>query len=230
MYQHKHHIIPKHEWKERFGDLKGVNDTDNICYLTTEQHAHVHLILFEMYNRENDRIAWLGLSSQIGEEEIIFLKNSVAHKNNKFRLGKKHTQETKDKMRNRKLGTFHTEESKKKMGLVHKGNKYNLGRKHTEEWKLSMSERNSKNKNPNYGNIYSSETRRKISMSRSGKSYVVKNKIWVITTPEGELIRTQNISEFCRKNNIRSSGISWAYHKNKLYMGYGVTREILYVQ
>lgn len=52
-----HHIIPKHEWLERFGTLKGVNAHDNIVFLTLSQHAEVHLLLYELNHNENDLLA-----------------------------------------------------------------------------------------------------------------------------------------------------------------------------
>ena len=52
-----HHIIPKHEFRERFGTLKGVNAPDNTVNLTLAQHAEVHLLLYELNRNENDLIA-----------------------------------------------------------------------------------------------------------------------------------------------------------------------------
>jgi len=53
----RHHCIPKHEWLERFGNLKGVNAKDNICNLTVAQHSEVHLLLYELNHNEYDLIA-----------------------------------------------------------------------------------------------------------------------------------------------------------------------------
>jgi len=38
---YEHHVIPRHEWKARFGNLEGVNAPENKVRLTREQHAHV---------------------------------------------------------------------------------------------------------------------------------------------------------------------------------------------
>ena len=46
-----HHIIPKHEWKARFGDLEGFDALDNLVNLTTEQHSQAHALLYEMIGR-----------------------------------------------------------------------------------------------------------------------------------------------------------------------------------
>jgi hypothetical protein len=52
-----HHIIPKHEWFERFGNMNGVNAIDNVVKLTLHQHAEVHLLLYELNHNENDLLA-----------------------------------------------------------------------------------------------------------------------------------------------------------------------------
>ena len=60
---HKHHVIPKH--------IGGTNDLENLVELSIEEHAEAHRILFEKHGRWQDKLAWKGLSGQIGKEEII---------------------------------------------------------------------------------------------------------------------------------------------------------------
>lgn len=95
---HKHHIIPKHEWKERFGTLDGVHANDNIVYLTIEQHSEVHKLLYEQYGRWEDFLASKGLDNTIGKDEFITLKQRLAQ------LGRKHSDETKRKIGIRSIG------------------------------------------------------------------------------------------------------------------------------
>jgi len=52
-----HHVIPKHEWLERFGNLNGVNAKDNVVRLTLSQHAEVHLLLYELNHNDHDLLA-----------------------------------------------------------------------------------------------------------------------------------------------------------------------------
>jgi len=53
-----HHIIPRHEWKKRFGNLKGLGAPDNLIELTTEQHAEVHMHYYrEITHNHFDRLA-----------------------------------------------------------------------------------------------------------------------------------------------------------------------------
>lgn len=63
MNKHRHHIIPKH--------MGGSNDPSNIIELTVEEHAEAHRILYELYDKEEDRLAWLGLSKQISKLELL---------------------------------------------------------------------------------------------------------------------------------------------------------------
>jgi len=63
---HKHHIIPKH--------AGGTDDPSNIIQLTIEEHAEAHRQLYLKYGRWQDNLAWLGLSKNIGNDEIIKIK------------------------------------------------------------------------------------------------------------------------------------------------------------
>lgn len=74
------------------------------------------------------------------------------------------TQETKDKISKSSLGRKHTEESKQKMSEIQYRLKVNLGRKHREETRKKIS-------NGNKGKIvsHSEETRKKMSLSRKGR-------------------------------------------------------------
>lgn len=109
MVTHRHHIIPKHEWKLRFGNLKGVNDSDNIVYLSLDQHADVHRILWEMYQRDEDNIAFMSLSSQLDNEELMLKLASLGGsmgKGNPKKMG----------INNSFFGKHHSVESRRKIG------------------------------------------------------------------------------------------------------------------
>jgi len=66
---HKHHIIPRHEWKVRFGNLQGFNAPDNVVYLTIDQHSQAHQLLYEINKNIFDKIASECLSGQINKTE-----------------------------------------------------------------------------------------------------------------------------------------------------------------
>lgn len=68
---HKHHIIPKFEG--------GSNDPSNLIEVSVEEHAEIHRKRFEEFGHWQDYVAWQGLSGRIGKEDIIQLKNRLAH-------------------------------------------------------------------------------------------------------------------------------------------------------
>ena len=120
--KHIHHIVPKH--------MGGTDDPSNLIELSVEEHAEAHKKLYEEYGREEDKIAWLGLSGQIGKEEIIKRvlqengrKRGLAQKGRTaWNKGKKMSEEFKETLRNSpnvkppsRKGAKHSEESKAKM-------------------------------------------------------------------------------------------------------------------
>ena len=122
IYTHKHHIIPRH--------AGGSDDPSNIVELTTEEHALAHKKLFFIYGRWQDELAYLGLSGQIGKEEITRLSIQKAQRSRirTFSI------ETRKRMSIGSTGILHTEETKRKMSEAHKGKKF------TEEHKRKLSE------------------------------------------------------------------------------------------
>lgn len=80
---HMHHIVPRH--------AGGTDDPSNLVRLTVEEHAEAHRKLYEQYGREQDRIAWLGLSKRINKEEARILAVKASN------TGRKQTEEHKRK-------------------------------------------------------------------------------------------------------------------------------------
>ena len=59
--KHKHHIIPRY--------MGGSDSRDNLVELTITQHAMFHYCNYQLWNNEEDRIAWKALSGQITIDE-----------------------------------------------------------------------------------------------------------------------------------------------------------------
>jgi hypothetical protein len=128
---HKHHIIPKH--------IGGTDDETNLITLTIEEHAKAHKKLYEEHGRWQDKVAWLSLSKQITCAEAIKLSQIYAN------LGKKHTETTKNKLRNHNLGKKLSKETKLKQSLANKGKiPHNKGIPNTEQQKFKISNKLSK--------------------------------------------------------------------------------------
>jgi len=119
-----HHIIPKHEWKKRFGNLEGVNAPDNLVNLTTEQHAQVHFFLWEMNGSEYDKIAHETISGQIGKEEAVSRVVSVTNTGRiPWNKGMNTPDEVKRKLSISHMGQFVSKETKIKLSLIKRGRK-----------------------------------------------------------------------------------------------------------
>ena len=66
---HWHHIIPKH--------IGGSDHPSNLIYLSIEDHAEAHRVLYETYGRWQDKAAWLSLSKQITHAEAIKMSQKL---------------------------------------------------------------------------------------------------------------------------------------------------------
>jgi hypothetical protein len=171
MIKHKHHIIPRH--------VGGTNDPSNIVELTIEEHAEAHHILYEQYGRDEDRLAWLGLSGQIGKDEIL-KQIAMAQK------GKKKPEGFGEKIRQANLGRKHSENAIEKMSLVKKG-KYNS------EYYRKIGAMKMDRSQPESQKI-------KVSEKLSAK--------WELTTPEGITFEVLNLRKYCKDNNLDQGNMS----------------------
>lgn len=161
-YTERHHIIPK--------SLGGTNDSENLIRLSAREHFLVHWLLTKMcLNRTHEikmRYALIRLmaASNSIETHVWSKWQYETAKSNKIaalaedrrngkdpRLGKKHSEESKEKMRLAKLG-------KKRAPEVVEAMK---GRKHTEERRRKISEGLT-------GRSFSEESRKKSSLSQKG--------------------------------------------------------------
>ena len=171
MIKHKHHIIPRH--------VGGTDDPSNIIELTIEEHAEEHRLLYERYGRNEDRLAWLGLSGQIGKDEIL-KQISMAQK------GKKKPEGFGEKIRQANLGKKHSLESIAKMSQIKKG-KYD-----SEHYrKIALMKKNFKQ----------SETQKiKVSQKLSAK--------WQLTNPDGNTFEIVNLTKYCVENKLDQGNMS----------------------
>ena len=166
MIKHKHHIIPRH--------AGGTNDPSNLIELTIEEHAEAHRVLYETHGRIEDKWAWLGLSGQIGKDEI--LKQIAMSQKGK----------NKPKGHGEKVSAFrktfkYSEESKLKMSLTKKGKVL------TDEHKKNISLSNIGKKQPN-------SQKQKVSEKLSKK--------YLLTTPNNQIIEITNLRKFCKENGL----------------------------
>jgi hypothetical protein len=147
--KHKHHIVPRH--------MGGTDDPSNLIELTVEEHAEAHRKLYEEHGHIEDYCAWKGLSGQIGKEEIIRLlmdptgrvhTEETKQKISQSHKGKpKHTEKSKEKLRQFRTGMKLSEEHKAKISKSLEGNTRMVGKKLSEETKQKLSKAGKGNKN-----------------------------------------------------------------------------------
>ena len=117
--KHKHHIIPRYEG--------GSDDPSNLVALTVIQHAMWHFAEWQRKGREEDRIAWQGLSKIIGREEVIRQASGIGGSKSK---GKKRDPEVVKRIANTRRGVKtgksgpRSEEVKNKISSTKQGKKW----------------------------------------------------------------------------------------------------------
>jgi hypothetical protein len=113
---HKHHIIPKH--------MGGTDDPSNIIRLSVKEHAIAHARLYLQHGKLEDYLAYKGLRSQIGKEEMFRERSRIGGLNNKgTSKSKEHSIKiSKANKNNPKLQMSHTEERKQNISQSMKGN------------------------------------------------------------------------------------------------------------
>jgi len=163
---HHHHIIPKYRCKEIGIDP---DFPENIIRLTRTEHAQAHYERWLKHGRKED----LGAAQFLARGEIDGI--DFSGKNNPF-YGKKHTEETRKKIRVANTGRKHTEKYKKELSESQSGegnpmygrtgkNNPRYGKKLSTEHIKKMSESQSGDKNHMYGKKHSPETLKKMSIS-----------------------------------------------------------------
>lgn len=180
-YYESHHILPK--------SLGGSNNKDNLILLTPKEHFVAHLLLWKytktlqmthalFFMSSNKKGKLSAKSYSILREQYAIDRTSQMSGENAPMFGKKHSEETKRKMRLSRKGQIFTDETKKKMsigrsGILHteetkrkmsESKKGKPGTKHTEESKRKMSE-------SSMGIKHTDEAKRKMSLARKGKPW-----------------------------------------------------------
>lgn len=166
MIKHKHHIIPRH--------AGGSDEPSNIIELSIEEHAEAHRLLYEQHGRLEDKWAWLGLSGQIGKDEIL-REIAMSQK------GKKKPEGFGEKISAFRKTFKYSEESKIKMSLTKKGKI--LSKEHKEKISLGL-----------MGRPQSEHQKQVVAEMRQ--------KTYKLTDPNDKEFVITNLSKFCRENNL----------------------------
>ena len=63
--------------------MGGTDDSTNLVELTIEEHAEAHRELYEQYGKTEDKIAYLGLLTLIGKDQISLETSKLGGERNK---------------------------------------------------------------------------------------------------------------------------------------------------
>lgn len=126
-------------------------------------------------------------------------KMSESKKGNKHFLGKKHSNETKEKISLKQTGKIMSEETKKKISEIGKG------QKRSDETKRKISEANKGEKNSMYNKKHTNETLKKMCESKKGElhpQYGIKHSDERKQKNRESNIRTWKIKKILKKVNL----------------------------
>jgi group I intron endonuclease len=165
----------KHKWEIYTGSSKYLNeDIEKIGkeHFTFEVIAEYKNKRSLRYYEAYYQMKWNVLTATIeGTDKPAFYNSYVGGKwYRPIESYKPHTEETKKKMSEKKIGEKHpmfgkkhTEETKKKIGEIH------FGKILSKETKKKMSEKKTGEKNPMFGRKHTEETKKKISEKKTGE-------------------------------------------------------------
>jgi len=141
-------------------------------------------------------------------------------------LGRKHTQETKNKIRESRMGKKFSNETIEKLRIINKGNKRRLGKSHREETIEKLSRLNRGENNAMFGKSHSQETKEKISAAKKGKGNSRSRKIIclndmkifnsMIETANYYNVRLDSLSDVCRGKYMKTKGYRFMYYDEYL--------------
>lgn len=108
-------------------------------------------------------------------------------------LGYVPSEETREKMRNKKIGRKLTKEHREKIAEANKGRVF------TKETRAKIGEK-SKGRQTWLGKSLTEEHKEKLSKTKA--------KTWIVTSPDGEVMTIVNMKKFCLENNLHRSAMS----------------------
>ena len=237
-YVEKHHIKPK--------CLGGTNNKNNLVILTAREHYLCHKILCKIYpDNEKIFLAWCCMAFTKNSKQKRYGINSYEYQTLREKFSKKISGE-----KHPMYGKKHSIESKKKISRIGELNP-NYGNKWNEEQKIYNSNKTKEwlknNKHPRLGcvlndetikkikntkknnpQIFSNETKHKMSLKKRGKNNQNSKYEYVFISPQGDVyINVYSIKEFATKHNLSEGGIRNAIKKNIKTKGWIVSRKLI---
>lgn len=193
-----HHIIPK--------SLGGLNDQSNLVKLTLREHFIAHLLLMRIHR------------GRAGFQAMSFAayKMAVCHQHHlkitsrQFEQIKLDYREERSKLTSLMLkGIKKTEDHKRKIGDALRGR----SRSWTAEWRANITK-----------SLTGKKHTEKRNSEKSNRRVEENNIVWIITTPTGEIVYTDNLKGFCREMFGDKHHSAQSNLRRKPYKGYTAIR------
>ena len=236
---HKHHIIPRY--------MGGTDGEENLVEVTIAQHAMFHYCNYQLWNNMEDYVAWRGLSGQISEAEFIVEKQKIFGKIGSDRLREKlkNNPQLQKEIKQKQIESWnknrekHIEKTKIYQPLGVEAARTPEARRKQKK-KLKEINHQQGESNSQYGKIWitngTKEGTCRINKAESipegfRKGRISKNDdsinyYYIITTPEGEIVRTKYLLDYCDRNNLQQTHMYQVVKgKRSHHKGYKVYRE-----
>ncbi len=219
---------------DRKGHSVFVPPKERILFLKqniTEEEAFKHEIyMISVFGRKDLGTGILHNKTDGGDgaSGIVFSEETKRKLSEKQRCegnsfyGKKHSEETIERMRKIKTGKIHKQETKSKISNSHKGKsiteetkeklrKSNIGKTISQEVRDKISKSLSGDNHYMFGKSLSQEIKNKISKSLSGEKNI-KSNWWKITFADGRVIEQCGLSSWSKQNGYNATCI-WGISK-----------------
>ena len=199
---YKSDFTHKHHIIPRY--MGGPDTPENLVEVTITQHAMFHFCNYQLWGNEEDRLAWIGLSGIVPKEEHVYQMLLFAQK--------------------KAMEAARTPENIEKKKQSFKEIGHQQGEKNSNYGKMWITDGTKEGSYTiNKGDPIPEGFRRgRISKNEDDIKY-----IYVITTPQGEVIKTKYLIDFCERNNLLSTKMyAVSLGKASNHKGFKVHKEI----
>jgi len=212
-YTERHHIHPE--------SLGGSNAKENFVDLTAREHYLCHLLLTKMLTGAAKKSMHYAFYSMQRKKEGMerYVPNSHIYEIVRKKIDRTPSDETRKRMSEAQLARApFSEEQCRNMSLGVKASYTpELRQLRSEQFKgrVVTAETRAKQSAAKKGVKRSEESRKKQSESTRGEKHHAA-RCWVLLTPENEILRVMNMTEFCEQNGLNYFSLrNRAYHKDQ---------------
>jgi hypothetical protein len=226
--RHRHHIIPRYKG--------GTDESTNIVEISVTQHAMYHYCNYQLWGNVEDYVAWRGLSGQISTADFLYEKSKIFSKKANIALQNKIKSDPEffAEIKRKRSETWKLNKEKHLVKLLERQKKATIianlpENRKKQKKKFKEIEHQQGEKNSQYGKMWITNGTKKGTYRinnnenipegfRKGRICFDETKltrIYIITTPANQVIKTKNLMNFCGENNLNYNNMLRASKNNK---------------